>query len=93
MLDRATRGDVVILDVQPRDEFAAGHTPGALSIPLDEFGIALARPPKRAQVVAYCRGPYCMLAPQAVERLRAKGFKGRRLADGKPEWRLAGQNR
>jgi rhodanese-related sulfurtransferase len=50
----------------------------------------LARLPKRAQIVAYCRGPYCVLAPQAVERLRAKGFEARRLADGMPEWRLAG---
>jgi rhodanese-related sulfurtransferase/DNA-binding transcriptional ArsR family regulator len=90
LLDRASRGEVVILDVRPRDEFAAGHIPGALSLPLDELDVALARLPKRAPVVAYCRGPYCVLAPQAVERLRAKGFKARRLADGMPEWRLAG---
>ncbi len=90
LVDRATRGEVVILDVRPRDEFAAGHIPGALSVPLDELDMALARLPKRAQVVAYCRGPYCVLAPQAVERLTAKGFKARRLADGMPEWRLAG---
>jgi len=90
LLDRATRGEVVILDVRPREEFAAGHIPGALSVPLDELDVALARLPKRAQVVAYCRGPYCVLAPQAVERLRARGFKARRLADGMPEWRLAG---
>ncbi len=90
LVERAGRGDVVILDVRPRDEFAAGHIPGALSVPLGELDVALARLPKRAQVVAYCRGPYCVLAPQAVERLRAKGFRARRLADGMPEWRLAG---
>ena len=90
LVERATRGEVVILDVRPREEFAAGHIPGALSVPLEELDAVLARLPKRAQVVAYCRGPYCVLAPQAVERLRAKGFKARRLADGMPEWRLAG---
>jgi len=63
---------------------------GALSIPLDQLEAALSRLPKRARIVAYCRGPYCVLAPQAVQRLRAKGFKARRLADGMPEWRLAG---
>jgi rhodanese-related sulfurtransferase/DNA-binding transcriptional ArsR family regulator len=90
LVDRANQGQVVILDVRPRLEFAAGHIPGALSVPLEELDIALARLPKRAQIVAYCRGPYCVLAPQAVERLRARGFKARRLADGMPEWRLAG---
>ena len=90
LVDRAARGEVVILDVRPREEFAAGHIPGALSVPLDELDAVLARLPKRTQVVAYCRGPYCVLAPEAVERLRAKGFKARRLADGMPEWRLAG---
>lgn len=90
LVERAERGDVVILDVRPYAEFLAGHIPGALSVPLDQLDDALARLPRRAQVVAYCRGPYCVLAPQAVERLRAKGFKARRLADGMPEWRLAG---
>jgi rhodanese-related sulfurtransferase/DNA-binding transcriptional ArsR family regulator len=90
LIERAARGDVVILDVRPPGEFAAGHIPGALSVPLDRLEGALARLPRRAQVVAYCRGPYCVLAPQAVERLRASGFKARRLADGMPEWRLAG---
>jgi rhodanese-related sulfurtransferase/DNA-binding transcriptional ArsR family regulator len=90
LVERAHEGKVVILDVRPREEFAAGHIPGALSVPLGELDVALARLPKRAQIVAYCRGPYCVLAPQAVERLRAKGYKARRLADGMPEWRLAG---
>jgi rhodanese-related sulfurtransferase len=90
LLDRLERGKVIILDVRPVEEFAAGHIPGALSVPLEQLDAALARLPKRAEIVAYCRGPYCVLAPQAVERLRAKGFKARRLAEGLPEWRLAG---
>ena len=90
LVERAGRGEVVILDVRPAAEFAAGHIPGALSVPLDKLDAALARLPKRAQIVAYCRGPYCVLAPQAVERLQVKGFNARRLADGMPEWRLAG---
>ena len=90
LLERAGRGEVVILDVRPAEEFAAGHIPGALSVPLDRLDAALARLPRRAHIVAYCRGPYCVMAPQAVERLRAKGYKARRLADGMPEWRLAG---
>jgi rhodanese-related sulfurtransferase/DNA-binding transcriptional ArsR family regulator len=90
LVERAARGDVIILDVRPTEEFAAGHIPGALSIPLDQLEAALSRLPKRARIVAYCRGPYCVLAPQAVQRLRATGFKARRLADGMPEWRLAG---
>ncbi len=76
--------------MRPRHEFAQGHIPGALSVPLAELDSTLAHLPKRAHIVAYCRGPYCVLAPQAVERLRARGFKARRLADGMPEWRLAG---
>ena len=90
LVERAGRGEVVILDVRPTEEFAAGHIPGALSVPLDQLDAALSRLPKRAQVVAYCRGPYCVLAPQAIQRLRAKGFKALRLVDGMPEWRLAG---
>lgn len=90
LIDRAARGDVVILDVRPPEEFASGHIPGALSVPLDRLDATLARLPKRTQIVAYCRGPYCVLAPQAVEQLRAKGYKARRLAEGMPEWRLAG---
>jgi len=90
LIDRTARGDVVILDVRPPEEFAAGHIPGALSVPLDRLDATLARLPKRAQIVAYCRGPYCVLAPQAVEQLRAKGYEARRLAEGMPEWRLAG---
>lgn len=89
-MERAARDEVVILDVRPRQEYLAGHIPGALSVPLDQLEAALSRLPKRREIVAYCRGPYCVLAPEAVERLRAKGFKARRLEDGMPEWRLAG---
>jgi rhodanese-related sulfurtransferase len=87
---RAEGGKVVILDVRPPEEFASAHIPGARSVPLDHLDAALARLPKRKEIVAYCRGPYCVLAPQAVERLRAKGYKARRLAEGLPEWQLAG---
>lgn len=90
LVERANRGKVVILDVRPREEFIAGHIPGALSVPLDQLDTALARLPKRTQIVAYCRGPYCVMAPRAVERLRAMGYHARRLVDGMPEWRLAG---
>jgi rhodanese-related sulfurtransferase/DNA-binding transcriptional ArsR family regulator len=90
LVDRAGRREVLILDVRPAEEFAAGHIPGALSVPLDQLDAALSRLPRRARIVAYCRGPYCVLAPQAVQRLRARGFNARRLVDGMPEWRLAG---
>jgi len=90
LVERAERGAVVILDVRPPGEFAAGHIPAALSVPLDRLDDALARLPRGAQIVAYCRGPYCVLAVQAVERLRARGFQARRLDGGMPEWRLAG---
>ena len=90
LVARAGRGDVIILDVRPEEEFAAGHIPAALSVPLDRLDAALARLPAAAQIVAYCRGPYCALAVQAVEQLRARGFPARRLAGGMPEWRLAG---
>lgn len=90
LIERASEGRVIVLDVRPHEEFLAGHIPGALSVPLDQLEDALSRLPKRSRVVAYCRGPYCVLAPQAVEWLRARGFEARRLEDGMPEWRLAG---
>ncbi len=90
LLERQRRGDVIVLDVRPHDEFAAAHIPGALSVPLPELDSQLAGLPAGQMVVAYCRGPYCVLAPQAIERLRAAGFEARRLEDGLPEWRLAG---
>jgi rhodanese-related sulfurtransferase/DNA-binding transcriptional ArsR family regulator len=90
LIERAESGKVVILDVRPVEEYVAGHIPGALSVPLEELDATLARLPKRTPIVAYCRGPYCVLAPQAVQRLQAQGFKARRLVDGLPEWKLAG---
>ena len=87
---RARSGEVTILDVRPREEYLAGHIPGALSVPLDELEEYLALLPPEAEIVAYCRGPYCVLAPQGVALLRTNGHLARRLADGFPEWRLAG---
>jgi rhodanese-related sulfurtransferase/DNA-binding transcriptional ArsR family regulator len=89
LIARRAHGDVVVLDVRPADEFAAGHIPGALSIPLEQLDEQLARLPRDVTIVAYCRGPYCVLAPLAMEKLRAAGFDSRRLAEGLPEWRLA----
>ncbi|HLF41321.1 MAG TPA: metalloregulator ArsR/SmtB family transcription factor [Acidimicrobiia bacterium] len=90
LVERAARGEVVILDVRPAEEFVAGHIPGAVSAPLDELDTLAARLRKRKEIVAYCRGPYCVLAPQAVELLRRRGLRARRLAEGMPEWRRAG---
>lgn len=90
LLERARRGDVVVLDVRPRDEYASGHIPGAISIPFEQLEHRLAALPGHVEIVAYCRGPYCLLAPRAVELLRSQGFRARRLEDGLPEWRLAG---
>jgi rhodanese-related sulfurtransferase len=81
---------VTVLDVRPPEEFAAGHVPGAVNIPVHELEKRLAELPKRREVVAYCRGPYCLMSYDAVVLLRKKGLKARRLQDGLPEWRLAG---
>ena len=90
LAERLHAGDVVVLDVRPRIEFAAGHIQGARSVPLDELEERLSEVPDDADVVAYCRGPYCVFAHEAVRRLRAAGRNARRLEDGWPEWRLAG---
>jgi rhodanese-related sulfurtransferase/predicted transcriptional regulator len=90
LLDRARKGLVTVLDVRPAQEFAAGHVPGALNIPIEELGKRLGELPKRKEIVAYCRGPYCLMSYDAVELLRKKGHKARRLENGLPEWRLAG---
>jgi rhodanese-related sulfurtransferase/DNA-binding transcriptional ArsR family regulator len=86
----ARSGAVTILDVRPREEYLAGHIPGALSVPLDALDLLLTRLPLKSEIVAYCRGPYCVLAPQGVAILRIHGHSARRLADGFPEWRMAG---
>ena len=86
---RLARGEVVLVDVRPEEEFAAGHIEGARSVPLDELERRLAELPADREVVAYCRGPFCAYAHDAVRRLRAAGRSARRLDDGWPEWRLA----
>lgn len=83
-------GEVVLIDVRPPEEFAAAHLPGAISIPLSQLDSAIASLPKNVEIVAYCRGPYCMLAVEAVRALRRRGRKARRLEDGVVEWRVAG---
>jgi rhodanese-related sulfurtransferase len=88
--DRARAGDVTVLDLRPRLEYEAGHIPGAVSIPLDELATRLAELPIARDIVAYCRGPYCVLAPQGVDLIRSNGLSARRLEDGLPEWRMAG---
>jgi rhodanese-related sulfurtransferase len=90
LADRLARGQAVVLDVRPRPEYDAGHIAGAVSAPLDAL---VSRPPKLRQrdaVVAYCRGPYCVYADDAVRLLRGRGFRARRLDVGFPEWRRAG---
>jgi rhodanese-related sulfurtransferase len=87
---RLCRGDAVVLDVRPAAEFAAGHITGARSVPLRELRRQLRALSKDVEVVAYCRGPYCVFADDAVRQLRAKGYRARRLADGFPEWKRAG---
>jgi rhodanese-related sulfurtransferase len=89
LVARLGRGDVVLVDVRPEDEFAAGHIDGARSIPLDELEQRLAELPADREVVAYCRGPFCAYAHEAVRRLQAAGRPARRLEEGWPEWRLA----
>jgi len=90
LVDRLRREQILIIDVRPAEEFAAGHIPGALSVPLAELQARLPELPRDGEIVAYCRGPYCVLAPQAIEILRRAGFHARRLEEGLPEWRLAG---
>lgn len=90
LLRRAKRGLVTVLDVRPEDEFALGHLPGAVNIPLKALARRLRQLDRNTEIVAYCRGPYCVLSFEAVARLRKLGFKVRRLEDGFPEWKAAG---
>ena len=90
LVRRSRAGAVTVLDVRPPDEFALGHLPGALNIPLRELEARLAEIDPAQEIVAYCRGAYCVLSFEAVAALRARGFKARRLEDGFPEWRAAG---
>jgi rhodanese-related sulfurtransferase len=88
LVARLRNGDVVLIDVRPREEFAAGHIQGARSIPIEELQDRLAELPADREIVAYCRGPFCAYAHDAVRHLNAAGRQGRRLQDGWPEWRL-----
>lgn len=90
LLKRARSRDVVILDTRPANEYASGHIAGALSMPIDDLQRRLRELPKDKEYVAYCRGPYCVYADRAVEFLRAKGRRARRLLGGFPEWKAAG---
>jgi rhodanese-related sulfurtransferase/DNA-binding HxlR family transcriptional regulator len=90
LIARLRKGDIVLVDVRPAEEFAAGHISGARSIPIDELEGRLAELPADREVVAYCRGPFCAYAHQAVRHLNAAGRDARRLEEGWPEWKLAG---
>jgi rhodanese-related sulfurtransferase/DNA-binding transcriptional ArsR family regulator len=90
LIKRLKAGLVTVLDVRPEDEFALGHVPGALNIPLSQLEKRLEEFDSGREIVAYCRGPYCVLSYEAVAMLRTHGFKARRLEDGLPEWRAAG---
>lgn len=90
LLERVRRGEAVLLDVRPAEEFDAGHIKGAISVPLADLKRRLADLPKRREIVAYCRGPYCVLAIEAVKTLKGRGFKAVRLEDGVGEWRARG---
>jgi rhodanese-related sulfurtransferase/DNA-binding transcriptional ArsR family regulator len=90
LLERSRAGTVTILDVRPEDEFALGHLPKAVNVPLRALQSRFLELDPSKEIVAYCRGPYCVLSFEAVAALRARGFKARRLVDGLPEWRAAG---
>lgn len=90
LLRRLEAGEVTVLDVRPPEEYRAGHLPGALSMPVEELERRLEEIPRDRPVIAYCRGPFCVLAAEAVETLRRRGFAAARMESGVPEWRLAG---
>jgi len=90
LLRRLETNAVTVLDVRPSEEYRAGHIPGAVSIPVEELERRLAEIPRDRSVVAYCRGPYCVYALEALEVLRRHGYEARRMAGGLPDWRLAG---
>ena len=90
LFKRSKLGLVTVLDVRPAKEFAAGHLPGAINVPVEDLAKRLRKLPKGREVIAYCRGPYCLLSVDAVALLRRKGLKARRLENGFPEWKAAG---
>jgi rhodanese-related sulfurtransferase len=87
---RLAKGTVIVLDVRPETEFRAGHIPGAVSAPLDSLELVAEKLPRRREIVAYCRGPYCVYSDEALRLLHDNGFQARRLSEGFPEWRAAG---
>jgi len=91
LLERVRDGLATVVDVRPAEEFAQGHVVGALNVPLDQLEAHLSDLPRDREIVAYCRGPWCVLSFEAVARLREAGFRARRLEDGLPEWRQAGR--
>ena len=90
LLAKARSGDIVVIDVRPGDEFAAGHLPHARSMPLDELEQRLADLPPGKEIVAYCRGPFCLMSDEAVRLLRARGYSARKISDGVTEWSRSG---
>ena len=90
LLRRLADGDAVVLDVRPTPEYAAGHLPGALHIPLEELADRLSELPRNTEIVAYCRGQYCVMAVTAIELLRKRGYRARRLIESMPAWRARG---
>jgi DNA-binding transcriptional ArsR family regulator len=87
---RLATGDVVLIDVRPEAEYRAGHIPGALSVPLEKLATMLRALPRNKEIVAYCRGPFCLFSHEAILKLKKKGFQARRLKVGLPDWRFAG---
>jgi rhodanese-related sulfurtransferase len=90
LLRRVRAGEVTLLDVRPAEEYEAGHIPGALSVPLPDLKSRIAVLPRRRDIVAYCRGPYCVMALDAVDLLRKKGFRAHRMEQGVQDWRARG---
>jgi rhodanese-related sulfurtransferase len=90
LLKRAEEGTAIVLDVRPPEEYQAGHIPGAISVPIEQLEARLADLPRNKEIVAYCRGPYCLMSFEAVKLLRAHGRRARRLEEGFPEWRANG---
>jgi rhodanese-related sulfurtransferase len=90
LVERVRKGEVTVLDVRPSEEFQTGHIPGAHSVPLSELKQRIASLPRNEEIVAYCRGPYCVLAVEAVAILRKHGFRAIRLEDGVQDWRTRG---
>jgi len=90
LMERLSDGSVVVLDTRPAEEYRAGHIPGALSVPVDDLEAALQTLPKDKEIVAYCRGRYCVFSDEVVRALSARGYRASRLTEGFPEWRAAG---